>query len=94
MRTIKPIFLFADSQVLFWHTKEGLFINRLRETIEEDKNRPEGEIKAAYIGASNDDKKEYYDIFISAVKQIDITNCRHIKAKPKEDDYKFHRGRS
>lgn len=91
MRKIKPIFLFADSQVLFWNTKEGLFIKRLRETIEDDENRPEGEITAAYIGASNGDKKEYYDIFVSAMKQIDITNCRHIKAKPKEEDFKYLR---
>jgi hypothetical protein len=91
MRTIKPIFLFADSQALFWHTKEGLFLDRIRKTVEEDKNRPEGELKAAYIGASNGDKAEYYDIFASAMKQIDITNCRHIKARPKEEDYKYLR---
>jgi hypothetical protein len=91
MRTIKPIFLFADSQVLFWHTTEGLFIDRLRKTIEEDKDRPEGEITAAYIGASNGDKAEYFDIFVSAMKQIGIVNCRHITAKPSEEDYKYLR---
>jgi len=91
MRKIKPIFLFADSQVLFWHHKEGLFIKRFKKIIESDEDRPEGELKAAYIGASNGNKKEYFDIFTSAVKQIDITNCRHIKAKPSEKDYKFLR---
>jgi hypothetical protein len=91
MRKIKSIFLFADSQVLFWQSKEGLFIERLRQEIEEDKERPEGEITAAYIGASNGDKAEYYDIFVTAMKQIEITNCRHIKAKPTEDDYKYLR---
>jgi len=91
MRTIKPIFLFADSQTLFWNTTEGLFIERIRKAIEEDENRPEGEITAAYIGASNRDKAEYFDMFISAMKQINITNCRHIKSKPTEDDYKYLR---
>ncbi len=91
MRKVKPIFLFADSQILFWSNKDGLFINRLRETIEDDENRPEGEITAVYIGASNGDKPEYYDIFTAAMKQIDITDCRHIKSKPTADDYSFLR---
>ncbi len=91
MRTIKPVFLFADSQLLFWHTKEGLFLDRLRKTIEEDKERPEGELKAAYIGASNGDKPEYFDIFVSAMRQIGIDLCRHIPAKPSTNDYIFLR---
>jgi peptidase E len=91
MRKIKPIFLLADSQILFWHDREELYIKRLREVIESDENRPEGEITAAYIGASNDDNPEYYDIFLSAMSQIDIANCRMIPSKPTEDDYKFLR---
>jgi hypothetical protein len=91
MRSIKPIFLFADSQLLFWRTKEGLFLDRLRKTVEEDKERPEGELKAAYIGASNGDKPEFFDIFVSAMKQIDVTLCRHITAKPSTNDYTFLR---
>lgn len=91
MRKIKPIFLFADSQVLFWRSKEDLFIQRIREVIEDDENRPDGEITAAYIGASNGDKQEYYDIFSAALQQIGITNCRHIKAKPAAEDYTYLR---
>jgi hypothetical protein len=91
MRTIKPIFLFADSQVMFWNNGEELFIRRLRRTIEEDENRPEGELKAAYIGASNGNKAQYFDIFEAAMKQIGITDCRHIKAKPSTDDYTYLR---
>jgi len=91
MRTIKPIFLFADSQPLFWHSKEGLILERIKKLIEEDKDRPEGEIKAAYIGASNGDKPEYFDIFVSAMNQIDVTLCRHIRAKPTTNDYTFLR---
>lgn len=93
MRTVKPIFLFADSQVLFWREKEDseLYIQRLRQLIESDENRPEGPLKGAYIGASNGDKQEYYDIFVSAVSQIGITECRMIPSKPEEEDYKFLR---
>ncbi|MCP5051432.1 MAG: type 1 glutamine amidotransferase-like domain-containing protein [bacterium] len=91
MRTIKPIFLFADSQVLFWNSGKGLFIDRLKQTIESDENRPEGEIKAAYIGASNGNKPEYFDIFVAAMNQIGITNCRHILSKPTVDDYSYLR---
>jgi peptidase E len=91
MRSIKPIFLFADSQILFWRSQEELFIERLKRTIESDENRPEGEITAAYLGASNHNKPEYFDIFVAAMNQIGITKCRHIKSKPTADDYSFLR---
>jgi peptidase E len=91
MRSIKPIFLFADSQILFWRDLEELFLQRLRRTIEEDENRPKGEITAAYLGASNGNKAEFYDIFVAAMNQIGITECRHIKSKPTADDYAFLR---
>lgn len=91
MRSIKPIFLLADSQVLFWNHKEGPFVQRFKDTILADENRPEGEITAAYIGASNGDKTEYYDIFTAAMNQTGISQCRHIKAKPTADDYTFLR---
>jgi hypothetical protein len=91
MRSIKPIFLFADSQVLFWHTEERLFIQRLRVTILADEKRPEGEITAAYIGASNGNNPQYFDIFTAAMNQVGITDCRHIKSRPTTDDYSFLR---
>jgi peptidase E len=91
MRTIKPIFLLSDSQILFWKSDKGSFTERLLKTIEEDESRPEGEIKASYIGASNGNKAEYYDIFVSAMNQVGITNCRHIPSKPSSQDYTFLR---
>ena len=85
---IKPIILLADSQLLFWQGKEeGLFLQRARTYIEEE--RPGKALKAAYIGASNEDKPEYYDIFVSAMKQIDITDCRHITSSPLAEDFEF-----
>jgi peptidase E len=85
---IKPIMLLSDSQLLFWESKEeGLFLRRARTYIEEE--RPDKALKAAYIGASNEDKAEYYDIFVSAMKQIDITDCRHITSSPVTEDFEF-----
>lgn len=91
MRTIKPIFLFADSQILFWQSKNGLYIDRIRKIIDSDPDRPEGVLTAAYIGASNGDKSEYYDIFVAAMNQIGIETCRHIRSKPTTHDYSFLR---
>jgi peptidase E len=85
---IKPIMLLSDSQLLFWQGKEeGLFLRRARTYIEEE--RPNKALKAAYIGASNEDQPEYYDIFVSAMKQIDITDCRHITSSPVTEDFEF-----
>jgi cyanophycinase-like exopeptidase len=84
---VKPIFLFADSQVLFWKEKDGLFLNRVLSLLNEGNSRKE--FKAAYIGASNGDKPEYYEIFVSAMAQIKITKCRMIPTKPSTEDKKY-----
>lgn len=87
---IKPIFLLADSQLLFWRGKDGLLMERIRKLMEQDK--PEGNFKAAYVGASNGDKPEYYDIFLAALNQVNIPKeqCRLIRSKkPGEKDFKF-----
>lgn len=72
---IKPIYLFADSQLLFWKKHGEFFIDSIHEFIQ-GKNP-----KAAYIGASNDDAPEYYSIFKSAMNSIGITDCRMIQSK-------------
>lgn len=84
---IKPILLLADSQVLFWNNGEELFLNRIRNMLEEAK--PEQEYKAAYIGASNGDKREFYEIFESAMSQIHIVDCRMIPSQPDSADFEF-----
>jgi cyanophycinase len=85
--TIKPIFLFADSQILFWQSKEGLFLNQIKELLKEEK--PDGDLKASYIGASNGDDPNYYDIFLSAMWQMKIYDCKMIPSKPQKEDYEF-----
>ncbi len=87
---IKPIFLLADSQLLFWRGKEMTLMERVRKLLDQDKQ--EGSFKAAYIGASNGDKSEFYDIFLAAMNQVGIPpeNCRLIRSKKTgQKDFKF-----
>ncbi len=69
---LQPIYLFADSQLLFWHNKETLFLNTIKELI------APASLKAAYIGASNGDDPQFYSIFEAAMENIGIQNCRMI----------------
>lgn len=87
---VKPIFLFADSQILFWKSKAGLILEQIKQLILEDR-RGNKKIRAAYIGASNGDKEEFYDIFLAAVAQVGIKadNCMMIKSKPAKKELSF-----
>lgn len=86
--TIKPVFLLADSQLLFWRDEEGsFFLDRARTLIEADETgRPP---KAAYLGASNGDAPEFYELFVGSMSEIDIRDCRHIPANPSAEDLAF-----
>lgn len=80
---IKPLFLFADSQPLFWKKDGALFLDSILMYVQ-GKNP-----KAAYIGASNDDAPEYYSIFQSAMNSIGVTDCRMIQSKFSHADELF-----
>src|SRR5437588_5132069 len=80
---IKPLYLLADSQLLF--LKEGARL--LTERIREDLDSPEP--KAAYIGASNGDDPQFYSIFEAAMEPIGVTQRRMIPARPSNDDLGF-----
>ena len=84
---VKPIFLLADSQLLFWQTDDGPFLARVRQALSEE--MAEGALKAAYIGASNDDTPAFYDIFVAAMDGIDIHDCRMIPSEPSPEDLEF-----
>jgi len=86
-KRIKPIFLLADSQLLFYKSELGLFLGRIKKLLFEESN--ENEIKAAYIGASNNDDVRFYEIFEMAMQQIDIRNCQMIKSEPDIKDNNF-----
>ena len=81
---IKPLYLLADSQLLFWKDDGGrLFLERVREQIESKTPA------AAYIGASNADAPEYYPLFQSAMEQIQVSNCRMIPSRMQQEDRAF-----
>lgn len=69
---LQPIYLFADSQLLFWSNKKTLFLDSIRELI------VPAAPKAAYIGASNGDDPQFYSIFEAAMENIGIRDCRMI----------------
>ena len=88
MPTIKPIFLLADSQLLFWREETGEpFLARARWLLEEDE--PGKKFKAAYLGASNGDAPEFYELFVAAMAEIGITDCRMIPSNPQPEDRSF-----
>jgi hypothetical protein len=91
--SIKPVFLLADSQLLFWRDEEGnRFLDRARKLIETDAEagrEPGRPIRAAYLGASNGDAPEFFDLFVGAMAEIGVRDCRHIPASPSPEDLEF-----
>jgi cyanophycinase len=81
--SLQPIYLFADSQLLWWKKEGSLFLSSLRDCIESEAP------KAAYIGASNGDEPIFYSLFESAMENIGIYNCRMIRSSPAEEDALF-----
>jgi len=88
--TIKPIILLADSQLLFYRDEEGSFLERrVLPLFAEDEPDPILDPKAAYLGASNGDAPEFYDLFLSAMSTIGIRTCRLIPTEPSQTDRDF-----
>jgi peptidase E len=87
--TIKPIYLFADSQLLFWRVENRLFLQDLRDLLDEEEPLPDP--KAAYLGASNGDAPEFYELFRAAMEAIGIRTCRQILSEPDAADRDFLR---
>lgn len=79
---VKPLYLFSDSQILFWRDGDDLFLERLRRRLPDDP-------RAAYIGASNGDKPEYYQIFEAAMDGIGISDRRMISSSFGAEDKEY-----
>lgn len=84
---IKPIFLLADSQLLFWRGEEGSVLDRARHLLDEEE--PGKEIRAAYIGASNGDAPEFFELFVGAMEGVGIRRTRLIPSEPSAEDRAF-----
>jgi len=83
MSTYSPVYLFADSQLLFWTQHAQLFLKSILSFITDENP------SAAYIGASNGDEQEYYQLFEAAMESIGINNCRMILSEFSEQDKNF-----
>jgi cyanophycinase len=76
----QPIYLFADSQLLFWRAGGEMFLDSIRRLARRDSPT------AAYIGASNDDAPEFYSIFEAAMGGVGVHQRRMIlRSFPPED---------
>ena len=80
---LQPIYLIADSELLFWRDNRGLFLSQGRCRL--GKERP----AAAYVGASNGDKPEFYSIFTAAMANIGVNDCKMIKSSFSWEDKLF-----
>ena len=80
----KPLVLLADSQLLFWSDEHGRrFLARLLALA------GEGATRAAYLGASNGDQPEFFELFRAALRDLGEVDCRHVPAEPTAEDLAF-----
>jgi len=79
----QPLYLLADSQLLFWKRRDRLLLEAALDGLARDT------ISAAYIGASNGDRPEFYGIFEAATDGIAITHRRMIDSSFGPDDRAF-----
>jgi cyanophycinase len=83
--TPQPIYLFADSQLLFWREGRDLFLDSIRRLAARDSPR------TAYVGASNGDAPEFYSIFEAAMEGAGVHNRRMILSSFPAEDQSFLR---
>lgn len=70
---LQPLYLLADSQLLFWKRQGRPLLESALDGL------PRGTpLRAAYIGASNGDRPEFYEIFEAAMDDVGITERRMI----------------
>ena len=50
---------------------------------------PSGDPKAAYIGASNNDRAEFYDLFVAAMELVGVSDCRMVPSQLADEDRLF-----
>lgn len=81
----KSLFLLADSQTLF-HAGSGRLLPALQESLHVSERNI---TKAAYIGASNGDDPEFYELFVAAMDGINLHESRMIRAGFDSEDRAF-----
>ncbi|MEB4211375.1 Type 1 glutamine amidotransferase-like domain-containing protein [Mycobacterium sp. 94-17] len=83
----QPLYMLADSQLLFWKRDGRLLLEIALDGLE-----PGTPLSAAYIGASNGDRPEFYEIFEAAVDAVGIIDRRMIESSFGPDDRAFLQG--
>jgi len=81
----KPILMMADSQMLFWKEREERFLARMVRSLDIAPHRA----KAAYLGASNGDAPEFFELFQAAFADLGLSNCVHVHAAPSAAERAF-----
>jgi cyanophycinase len=82
---LQPIFLLADSQLMFWRGQGNWTFDTVRALVSH------GAPKAAYIGASNGDVPDFYSIFEAAMDSIEVRDQRMIRSSFPSQDESFLR---
>ncbi len=82
---LKPVFLLADSQMLFWNDRGQHFLARVGQALDVAPQRA----KAAYLGASNGDLPEFFDLFRAAFASLGVSNCMHVHAEASPEELAF-----
>ncbi len=80
---LQPIYLLADSQLLFWKNGDEPFLASVRGRLA--RRSP----AAAYVGASNGDEPSFYSLFEAAMAEVGITERRMIKTTLEAEDLDF-----
>lgn len=70
-----PIYLFADSQLLFWEDNGTRWLDSVIQSVAD-----RGSVRAAYLGASNGDDPQFYQIFKDAMENGGVQDCRLVPA--------------
>lgn len=79
----QPLYLLADSQLLFWKRDDRLLLECALDGFQD------ASPSAAYIGASNGDRPEFYEIFEAAMDAVGVTDRRMIDSTFGPDDRAF-----
>ncbi|MCW3081225.1 Type 1 glutamine amidotransferase-like domain-containing protein [Segetibacter sp.] len=80
----KPLFLFADSQLLFIKNDRQEYY--LQSAVN---NITNPDPSCAYIGASNNDEPVFYELFAAAMQNLGLRNCKKISSSFDKDDREF-----
>jgi cyanophycinase len=80
---IAPLYLLADSQLLFWPSEGNALTDGIRASLPSS---------AAYVGASNKDRPEFYELFVAAMEAVGVSNCRMVSSELDDEDKFFVNG--